>query len=330
MEATSTRTESPRRRLADWAAQYGVQPDRGDIPGWDLARFDAQLRVGRLGTLRFAQLSCTGNAGDRPQGADAGEALAGYTLIVQLEGQGTLSQYGQIAELNAGDLALCDNHAPHRHRIEAGASLLLLRVPARALRCHLPSPDQFCGRRLAAGSGLTMVATSLASSVCGQATAGLPAAVQESLSRQLLETVSLAYSLAFGQLIASSSVVGGRYARARLFIEQNLGDPELGPHSIACALNVSARYLRMIFAREGECISSYVLRRRLEETARQLADPRWRGRSICEIAFTWGFNSAPHFSRSFREHFGIPPREYRARQAAQDADAQSDTLAATG
>jgi AraC-like DNA-binding protein len=140
--------------------------------------------------------------------------------------------------------------------------------------------------------------------------------------------VALAFSLEHGQLIASSSVVGGRYARARLYIEQNLGDPELGPPSIARALNVSARYLRMIFAREGECISSYVLRRRLEETARQLADPRWRGRSICEIAFNWGFNSAPHFSRSFREHYGMPPREYRARQVVPNGYAKPDTLAA--
>jgi AraC-like DNA-binding protein len=86
----------------------------------------------------------------------------------------------------------------------------------------------------------------------------------------------------------------------------------------------------MIFAREGECISSYVLRRRLEETARQLVDPRWRGRSICEIAFTWGFNSAPHFSRSFREQFGMPPREYRARQAHPAANTPATSLAAAG
>jgi AraC family transcriptional activator of tynA and feaB len=333
MEAINTRPESPNRsRLAAWAAQYGAQFDRSDILTNDLARFDAQMRVGKLGALRFAQMACRGSAVDRVLTGDPGEAPLGYTLIVQLEGQGTLSQYGQIAQLNPGDLALCDNHAPHRHHIDEGSSLLLLRVPARALRSHLPSPEQFCGRRLAASSGMTIVATSLARNLCGQANANLPAAVQECLSRQLLETVSLAFSLAFGQLIASSSVVGGRYARARLFIEQNLGDPELGPNSIACALNVSARYLRMIFAREGECISSYVLRRRLEETARQLADPRWRGRSICEIAFTWGFNSAPHFSRSFREHFGIPPREYRARQATtqQDGQAQPDTLAAVG
>ena len=175
---------------------------------------------------------------------------------------------------------------------------------------------------------MTDVAASLVRNFCAQAQAELPLAAQECLSRQALETVALAYSMAFRQLASTTSASGSRYARARLFIEQHLGDPELGPHSIATALNVSARYLRMIFAREGECISSYVLRRRLEETARQLADPRWRGRSICEIAFNWGFNSAPHFSRSFREQYGMPPREYRARQVAADGHARPDPLAA--
>jgi AraC family transcriptional activator of tynA and feaB len=327
VEAIASRSgPANRSRLATWTAQYCEQFDEGELFASDLERFDAHMQVGKLGTLRFAQVTCRGSAIDRVPAPYTADAAPGYTLIVQLEGSGTLCQYGQHAELAVGDIALSDNGAPHRHRIEEGSSLLLLRVPGKALRAHLPSPEQFCGRRLPASGGMTAVAVSLARNLCSHAQTSLPAALQECLSRQLLETVALSFTHSFGQLIAASSVVGGRYARARLFIEQNLGDPELGPHSVARALNVSARYLRMIFAREGECISSYVLRRRLEETARQLVDPRWRGRSICEIAFTWGFNSAPHFSRSFREQYGMPPREYRARQVVPGAIAQAEVL----
>jgi AraC family transcriptional activator of tynA and feaB len=328
VEAINSRQgQSIRSRLAQWAA-YNEHLDHSDFFAPDLRRIDAQLQVGRLGALRFAQVVCRTTSVDLAPAGDVTDTAPGYTLIVQIDGHGTVSQYGQQAELTPGDLALCDNGAPHRHRIEEGSSLLLLRIPAKALRFHLPSPEQFCGRRLPASGGMTAVAASLAHNLCGQAQRGLPDTLHECLSRQLLETVALAFTHAFGQFIATSSVIGGRYARARLFIEQNLNDPELSPHSVARALNVSARYLRMIFAREGECISSYVLRRRLEETARQLADHRWRGRSICEIAFTWGFNSAPHFSRSFREYYGMPPREYRARQAMPNGTVEPDTLAA--
>ena len=318
-----------RSRIAGWNARNGTMIDRSELVASDLARVEAEVHAGEMGTLRFARIVCRGSALDRIPLTDRIDAPAGYTLILQVEGRGLLSQYGQTAELGQGDLALCDNGAPHRHRIEPGSALLMVRLPAKALRFHLPSPEQFCGRRLPADAGMASVAAALIRNVCAESPGGLPVTAQECLSRQLLETVAMTFTLAFDQCIAASSVVGGRYARARLFIEQNLSDPDLGPNSISRALRISSRYLRMIFAREGECISSYVLRRRLEETARQLADPRWRGRSICEIAFHWGFNSAPHFSRSFRGHFGMSPREYRARQGRGPAF-QTDSLAATG
>ena len=32
---------------------------------------------------------------------------------------------------------------------------------------------------------------------------------------------------------------------------------------------------------------------------------------IVDVAFACGFVSTPHFSKCYREHFGIPPREER-------------------
>ena len=329
MDTIESRTgATSRSRLTAWASQYSEQFDHSELFAKDVRQFDADMRVGQLGPLRFAQVACRGSAVDRVPAGDISEACV-YTLVVQIAGFGSLSQFGQHSELGPGDIALFESSAPHRHHIGEHSNLLLVRMPAKALRQHLPSAEKFCGRRLAAGAGMTTVTAGLAQNLCAQALSGLPPSVHDCLSRQLLETIALAFTHSFGELIAASSVVGGRYARARLFIEQNLGEPDLGPHTVARALNVSARYLRMIFAREGECISSYVLRRRLEETARQLADPRWRGRSICQIAFTWGFNSAPHFSRSFRERFGMPPRAYRAQNIERDGQEQQSGSLAT-
>jgi AraC-like DNA-binding protein len=56
----------------------------------------------------------------------------------------------------------------------------------------------------------------------------------------------------------------------------------------------------------------YIQRRRLEKCASQLSNPMWCGHTISEIAFSWGFNSSAHFTRAFRAHFGVTPREYRA------------------
>lgn len=327
MEACRTTGLATRSRVAAWTAHYCAQFDRAEIIPADLERFDAAIQTGELGPLRFARLSCMGSAIDRSL-APGATAAHSYSLIVQISGSGTLTQYGQEAHMQPGDLALCDNAAPHSHFMAERSELILVRIPMQALHGHLPSPEQFCGRRLPASAGTTSVAAALVTNLCHRNRNGLPPSVQEGLSHQLLELIAISFSLAFETLIAPSSVVGSRYAKARRFIEQHLRDPELGPQKIARALNVSSRYLRMIFAGEKDSVSAYILRRRLEEVAHQLADARWRGRSICEIAFDWGFNSAPHFSRSFRERYGMSPREYRSRHGSLNAQSERPALAA--
>jgi AraC-like DNA-binding protein len=95
------------------------------------------------------------------------------------------------------------------------------------------------------------------------------------------------------------------------YIEDHLRDPELSPAKVAKGLRISPRYLRTVFARSGEKVSAYIMRRRLEECAKQIRNPSWAGHTLTEIAFAWGFNSAAHFTRAFHDHFGVTPRDYR-------------------
>lgn len=58
-------------------------------------------------------------------------------------------------------------------------------------------------------------------------------------------------------------------------------------------------------------LSRLIWKMRLDACRRDLADPRLRDRSVSDIAFSWGFNNAAHFSRSFRDEYGVSPREWR-------------------
>jgi len=111
---------------------------------------------------------------------------------------------------------------------------------------------------------------------------------------------------------AGSPLLRSRSARVRLRIERDLRDPDLDPAKLTARLRISPRYLWQMFAASNESVAAYILRRRLEECARELADPERRRTSITEIAFSWGFSSASHFTRSFREHYGMSPRQYRS------------------
>jgi AraC family transcriptional regulator, positive regulator of tynA and feaB len=96
------------------------------------------------------------------------------------------------------------------------------------------------------------------------------------------------------------------------FIETHLAEPSLDPSSIASELGISVRHLHRLFARQGDSPADWIRQRRLENSRSDLADVRFRDRTITEIAFLWGFSDSAHFSRSFRKQFGISPRAFRA------------------
>jgi transcriptional regulator GlxA family with amidase domain len=50
---------------------------------------------------------------------------------------------------------------------------------------------------------------------------------------------------------------------------------------------------------------------RLERAHRLLADKRFEDVRIAEIAWNCGFSEPSHFSRRFRERFGVPPTSFR-------------------
>ena len=312
METYKASSLPARSRVTAWNELYCAQLERADLTPGD-RDFEAELHLGNLGPLRVARLCCNSSAIDRTSSHIDQSGRRAYTMVLQVRGSGTLAQYGNEVALQEGDITLYDNAVPHSHAMGDNAELILLRVPAAQMREHLPTPERFCGLRLATNEGLTSAIAALICNLCRQLEGGLTSPMQDRLAHQLLEITSTAYAMAFDSLLSNSTVVNGRHSRARQYIEQHLRDPDLGPRVVAAQLRVSSRYLRMIFAASRESVSTYILRRRLEECARQLADPRWRGHSISDIAFGWGFNSAPHFSRSFRDLYGTSPREYRLR-----------------
>lgn len=89
-------------------------------------------------------------------------------------------------------------------------------------------------------------------------------------------------------------------------------------NDLAQYVNLSRRQLERLFQKYLHCSpSKYYMNLRLFR-ARQLL--KQTSMSIIEIASACGFVSTPHFSKCYREHIGIPPRqERRGIQADQDS-----------
>lgn len=265
--------------------------------------------VGRLGLARLATGRCTIRRTENHIDATVPQL---YSFIIQANGKGSFVHRGNSAVLNPGDLTLCDHHLPHTRSLDQGAEILLIRVPAEIMADYLPRPDILCGRRLPAGAGLASSARALVRGLWRRLEEGQSPDYEECIAHHLLELIATSYAMVFGPAVGGGDVPDGRAMMiVQNYIEDRLHDPDFKSSAIARDLRMMPRDVHHLFASNGESVRSYLLRRRLEEAARRLRDPRWRGHTIAEVAHCCGFVSTAVFARTFRARYGVAPTDYR-------------------
>jgi AraC-like DNA-binding protein len=311
MESFSSDTLPRATRASAWNTLYSQQLNTVDFTPADRQGFAAQLSLGRLGPIQFARMCANRSNIERTRRHIVHGSPRLYSFLLQARGSSVFSHCGQEARLTEGDFALCDSYAPHNFTIDDDSAVIMLRVDAATLKEHLPTPEQFCGMHLRSEVGLTGAMSAMVEKMQTQLETGFTSVYDERFARHLLEMLSMSYAIGFDREPDVSAVLRGRQAEVVRYIEDRLRDPKLTPASIAEGLRISPRYLRTVFASSGEKVSGYIIRRRLEECAKQIRNPAWAGHTLTEIAFAWGFNSAAHFTRSFHERFGMTPRDYR-------------------
>ncbi len=108
-------------------------------------------------------------------------------------------------------------------------------------------------------------------------------------------------------------------------MENNLEEP-IELDELANFVDISRRQIERMFLRHLDCSPSrYYLRLRLERARKLLKQSNM---SIVEISMACGFISTPHFSRCYRKHIGVSPRDER--KAAWKAEDVVNPLAVDG
>jgi len=277
--------------------------------------FEAECDCVRLGRTIFANPRSTPAVVHRHPGHLVKTRDRPYFLHLQLKGRMKVVQDGRESILDEGDMVLADSAMPYTLRYEETVSTLVMILTAGDLANRLPAPDDLLGVKLSGRDGLAATASSMITGIWDQARTGIiPDTTGDTLASAVLDVFAASWVAAGNVKVAESAVSISRRIQIRRHVEAHLRDPELSARTVAAAFGISPRYLHIIFSSGDETVSNLILRRRLEECAKQLRDPLWLRRTITEIAFSWGFNNATHFARVFREKYGLSPRDYRAAQ----------------
>jgi AraC-like DNA-binding protein len=99
--------------------------------------------------------------------------------------------------------------------------------------------------------------------------------------------------------------------RVTAYIGLHLTDPGLSAERIARTHHVSVRHLYKTYAAAGLSLEQWIIDQRLESARTALASPTGRYRSIAATALACGFSDPSHFSRRFRDAFGMSPRDWQ-------------------
>jgi len=108
----------------------------------------------------------------------------------------------------------------------------------------------------------------------------------------------------------SSTMRSAHLTRIEAFVRNNLRNPALDPDLIARNCGISIRYLHELFRDTNQTLGAWIRDQRLDACRAALID-RSITQSVGEIAYHWGFGDQAQFSRAFKAHYGLSPKEFR-------------------
>ncbi|MFD0660557.1 helix-turn-helix domain-containing protein [Thermocatellispora tengchongensis] len=229
-----------------------------------------------------------------------------------VSGTAHLSQDGRSARLSSGDMTVYDFSRPYDLVYDSAVELAVFSFPRGLLTVPSDAVSRLTAVPIRGDSGTAALAALLLRRVAEDVETYQPASTVR-LSGVVMDllTTTLAEQASQTAALTPETHANVLLRRVHAFIEQHLGDTGLSPATIASAHHISLRYLHRLFASQDTTVAAWIRRRRLERCRRDLADPVLFDQPVSAIAARWALPDPAHFSRLFRQAYGMPPAEYR-------------------
>ncbi len=303
------------RRAAAWRdavcstfVRLECEPDRR-------APLHGRIEVGLLGDLHVARVVSSPQQVERTAARAVSADEAFVLLSVQLRGRTVVRQGASEADLTPGSIAFYDTTRPYTLTLPSDFDQIVLHLPHAELERAVPGGLDHMAERIGPGDPFAQAILAIAPQLLRMSSDARPglaertAAAARELIALALESLIAPSATEPQRAAASGSVADSLVWRARDAISRRLADADLAPISIAGAVGVSLRRLQEAFQRQGCTVAEAIWEMRLELARSLLASSP--NVPIADIAEQSGFNEPAHFSRRFRQRFGLSPSEYR-------------------
>ncbi|MBB3108154.1 AraC family transcriptional regulator of arabinose operon [Paenibacillus phyllosphaerae] len=236
-----------------------------------------------------------------------------WLLMYTISGEGHIQKSDQTISCVAGDIALLMPGIPHHYGTKgAGWEFIWVHfIPDPEWRTwlRLPGSDEcFFYQHAASGERRRIIQDALLRMVRHE----WPARGSE-LHRRLSELALEETLIYIQQMCGAESTItmdpriAAIVKELQLFPSQKVSLPDLARKSCLSTSRLSHLFKEQV----GDTILNTVCKFRMEKAAQLLSNTN---RQVSEIASDVGFDCAIHFTRKFREAYGVTPSTYRKRK----------------
>lgn len=232
-------------------------------------------------------------------------------LCAVLEGAAHVVQGHRAATARAGDLLAFDSALPYSLAMHEPIRMVVVKFPHPTVGLTMGEPHPLMAATWSGQCGVGGLLLDLLSGLEGQLTSisevsadPLGEGVKHLISAVVAERLS--DGMPESQLARQSLLL-----RVQQFAREHLGDPDLSPTMLARRHKVSLRYLQLLFNKQNTSPARWIREERLARCQEDLRSPRFAHLTVASVGERWGLLGASHFSRLFRERYGVTPSEWR-------------------
>lgn len=299
-------------REAIWSTVVKVHITHQD----DARRIRATGQIRTLGRITVCSVRSNATTIRRTPRLTGDDSEPSLFLGLQVSGSSMVIQDGRQAVLGPGDLALYDTTVPYSLLNDDGIHQHYFRIP----RADIGLPMDVIRRATAVRFGHDNPVADIAAGYFGRLAGNrspLDARTGAALQQPTVELLRALITTQVGKnALAADPMHGALVPRILEFARAHLADRDLSAARIAAAHHISVRQLYVVLARAEIGLGDWIRAERLERCRQELAAPVTRARTIAAIAGSWGFADATHFSRAFRDAYGLSPRQWREQRSA--------------
>ncbi|POD70915.1 hypothetical protein BKM17_23765 [Pseudomonas syringae group genomosp. 3] len=290
--------------FAEWHSIVCSTYDKTDGHLLASENFHGSLEVKSFGLCQISHISSKPVAYHRRPESEADQ----YYIVLSMCPVAQVVQNERLSLQTAGDIVIYDGSRPYSCSFPSGDDQIILTVPHGVMDKHVFNAASMLSLTLDGNEGVGKISRSMMLEMWRLHS--IAPNIESRLLGSLLDILSASFDDQHGETdVNEKARQSQQLNRIKSYILANLGNSDLTIESVAFGTHVSERTLNRLFAGEHTTAYKWLWQQRLTASHNLLVTNK--SKSISEISTDFGFKNLSHFSKSFKDYYGVTPRATR-------------------